>query len=32
MDGIVNAVDGVDLDLFEGETVGLVGKADAERA
>jgi peptide/nickel transport system ATP-binding protein/oligopeptide transport system ATP-binding protein len=27
MDGIVNAVDGVDLDLFEGETVGLVGES-----
>jgi len=27
MDGIVDAVDGVDLDLFEGETVGLVGES-----
>ncbi len=27
MEGVVNAVDGVDLDLFEGETVGLVGES-----
>jgi len=27
MDGILHAVDGVDLDLFEGETVGLVGES-----
>lgn len=27
IDGILHAVDGVDLDLFEGETVGLVGES-----
>jgi oligopeptide/dipeptide ABC transporter ATP-binding protein len=27
MEGIVNAVDGINLDLFEGETVGLVGES-----